>query len=343
MKMLRASTFEVDDPELAVSEIMEQLDLENNRLAHSVGIVTCHPDFLESGALTAISKALPFDVVGSTSLASATDEEMGIEILTLAVLTSDEVSFTTVLTESLRDKQEEPIKEACDKALATLPEKPSLIITYQSLMNHVGGEKLATAISDASNGIPLFGTLTCDHTFDFSQAYSICNGEYYTDRVVMVFLNGPVSPRFFHISIEVKDPLQQKALITGSAVNLLQSVNGMLAVDYLASLGLARNGTIDGTVAIPFLLDYNDGTQPVCRGVFMVTEEGWVVCGGDVPEGALLSNSPVDYNDVMLATGKILDALVKAKTADSCLLLVSCKGRSEALGTEPLGGNGTGA
>ncbi|MDL2317293.1 hypothetical protein LJC59_09555, partial [Desulfovibrio sp. OttesenSCG-928-A18] len=161
MKMLRAFTLEADDPELAVSEILEQLDLENERLANSLGIVTCHPDFLESGALTAISEALPFDVVGSTSLASATDGEMGIEILTLVVLTSDEVSFSTVLTGSLWDKQEEPIKEACDKALAALAEKPSLILTYQPMMNHVGGEKLAMAISGASGGVPLFGTLTC--------------------------------------------------------------------------------------------------------------------------------------------------------------------------------------
>ncbi|MDL2216789.1 hypothetical protein LJB81_03555, partial [Desulfovibrio sp. OttesenSCG-928-M14] len=214
MKLLRAFTFEVDDAELAISEILEQLDLANNQLAHSVGIVSCHPDFIDSGVLTAVSEALPFDVVGATSLASATDEEMGIEILTLAVLTSDEVSFTTALTESLWDKQEEPIKEAYDKALATLPEKPSLILTYQPMMNHVGGEKLATAITDASGGAPLFGTLTCDHNFDFSQAYSICNGKHYKDRLVMVLFNGPVSPRFFHIAIEVTDQLQQKAVIT---------------------------------------------------------------------------------------------------------------------------------
>ena len=337
MKMLRAFTFEADEPELAVAEILEQLDLDNNRLAHAVGIVTCHPDFLESGALAAVSEALPFDVVGSTSLASATEQEMGIEILTLAVLTSDEVAFTTVLTESLWDKQEEPIKEAWDKALAALPERPSLILTYQPMMNHVGGEKLATAISDASGGVPLFGTLTCDHNFDFSQAYSICNGKYYKDRLVMVLLNGPVSPSFFHISIEVTDQIQQKAVITRSAVNLLQSVNDMPAVEYLASLGLARDGTIDGTVAIPFLVDYNDGTQPVCRGVFMVTEEGWAVCGGDVPEGALLSTATLDYDDVMHTTGKVLDAVTTAAKEGDSLLLVSCNSRSVALGTEPLG------
>ncbi len=334
--MLRAFTFEADDPELAVSEILEQLDLENEMLGHSVGIVICHPDFLESGALAAVSAALPFDVVGATSLASATDGEMGIEILTLAVLTSDEVSFTTVLTESIWDKQEEPIAEACAKALATFSEKPPLILTYQPMMNHVGGEKLVRAISDATGGIPLFGTLTCDHNFDFSQAYSICNGKYYKDRLVMVFLNGRVSPRFFHISIEVTDQLQQKAVITGSSVNLLQSVNDMPAVDYLASLGLESNGNLDGTVAIPFLLDYNDGSQPVCRGIFMATEEGWAVCGGDVPEGALLSTATLDYDDVMHTTGKVLDAIMAAQKPDDSLLLVSCNSRSVVLDTEPL-------
>lgn len=337
MKMLQAFTFEVDEVDLAVSEILEQLDCEHNLLAHSVGIVTCHPDFIESGVLAAVTRALPFDVVGATSLASAINEEMGIEIMTLAVLTSDEVSFTTVLTESLWDNQDQPIKAAWDKTVAGLPEKPSLILTYQPMMNHVGGEKLAMSISAASDGVPLFGTLTCDHNFDFSQAYSICNGEHYKDRLVMVLFNGPVAPHFFHVAIEVTDQLQQKAVITSSAVNVLKGVNDKPAVDYLASLGLARGDSIDGTVAIPFLVDYNDGTQPVCRGIFMITDEGWAICGGDVPEGALLSTATLDYDDVMRTSGRVLEAVVKSKKDGDCLLIVSCNSRSVALGTEPLG------
>lgn len=336
MKMLRAFTFEVDDPQLAVEEILEQLELDKAILRHSVGIVSCHPDFIESGVLAAISEALPFDVVGATSLASATDEEMGIEILTLAVLTSDEVTFTTVLTESLWEDQETPIQEAYTKILADLPDKPSLILTYQPMMNHVGGKKLATEINKVSGGVPLFGTMTCDHNFDFKQAYSICNGKYYKDRLIMILLNGPVSAKFFHISIDVTDRLSQSAVITDSAVNVLKSVNDKPVVDYMISLGLARNGSIEGAVAIPFLIDYNDGTQPVCRGVFMITEEGWAVCGGDVPKGALLSTATLDYDDVLRTSGKVLDAVLRAKKEGDALLVVSCNSRSVVMGTEPL-------
>ena len=336
MKILCAFTFELDEVELAVSEILEQLELDKSQLAHSVGIVTCHPDFIESGVLAAVSEALPFDVVGTTSLASSTKGESGIEILTLAVLTSDTVTFTTVLTESLWDDQVGPIKTAYEKALASLPQKPELILTYQPMMNHVGGEKLATDISHISGGIPLFGTLTCDHNFDFSQAYSICNSQCYKDRLIMVLLNGPVTPKFFHISIEITDQLQQKALITDSAVNMLKTVNGKPALEYLSSLGLAHNGTIEGAVAIPFLVDYNDGTQPVCRGIFMISEEGWVVCGGDVPKGTLLSTATLDHDDVMHTSGKALDAIIEAADRNNGLLIVSCNSRSVALGTDPL-------
>jgi len=38
--MLNAWTLEVDDPDIAVTEILEQLDLENRLLAHSVGLIT---------------------------------------------------------------------------------------------------------------------------------------------------------------------------------------------------------------------------------------------------------------------------------------------------------------
>ncbi|MDR2892268.1 MAG: FIST C-terminal domain-containing protein [Deltaproteobacteria bacterium] len=334
MKLLRASTLEVDEPKLAVSEILQQLDLGNSLLAHSVGLVTCHPDFIDSGVLAAVSDALPFDVVGCTSIASAINEDMGIEILTLAVLTSDDVSFTTVLTESLWDDQVTPIKTAYEKAIAALPEKPSLILTYQPMMNHVGGERLSMEISRISDGIPLFGTLACDHNYDFSQAYSICNGTYYKDRLIMVLLNGPLAPKFFHIAIEMKGQLAQKAVITDSAGNVLKTVNDMPVLKYLESLGLNSGGTIEGSVTIPFFLDYNDGGKPVCRGLFLVTEEGWVACGGDVPTGVRISPASLDDADIMQTADKAIDDILAAANSNKALLIVSCNSRSLSLGTD---------
>ena len=71
IKMLTAFTEEADDVEFAVSEILEQLNLDG-LLAGSVGIIHCHADFIDGGVVAALGERLPFDVVGcSTSSGSS--------------------------------------------------------------------------------------------------------------------------------------------------------------------------------------------------------------------------------------------------------------------------------
>ena len=56
---LVAHTFEVDDIGIAVSEILEQLDLGSSLRKNSVGIITCHCEFLYSGVVKALSDKFP--------------------------------------------------------------------------------------------------------------------------------------------------------------------------------------------------------------------------------------------------------------------------------------------
>ena len=72
IRMLTACTEELDEVGEAVSEILEQLDLENNLLNNSVGLIFCDPEFIASGVVAAVSQKLPFDTVGVTTRAGAT-------------------------------------------------------------------------------------------------------------------------------------------------------------------------------------------------------------------------------------------------------------------------------
>ena len=72
IRMLTACTEELDDTGEAVSEILAQLDLENNLLSNSVGLIFCDPEFITSGVVEAVSKKLPFDTVGVTTRAGTT-------------------------------------------------------------------------------------------------------------------------------------------------------------------------------------------------------------------------------------------------------------------------------
>ncbi len=336
MRMLVAHTVEIDDPELAVKEICGQLDLENNLLKNAVGILVCHADCLNTGAARAICDKMPFDVVGMTSLASAVSGEKGLDILTLAVLTCNEIVFTVALTDSLVADQEGPILDAYTKARAKIDENPGLILTYAPLLAKVGGEKLVNCITAASNGAPLFGSLACDHNYGFQDAHVIFNGESYQDRLVMVLVSGPVKPKFFFISIRDENIQKQKAVITDSDGNLLRKVNDMPASDYLASIGLTADGGLEASVAIPFIVDYNDGTQPVARGLYKLTDDDSIVCGGDMPVSATLALAVQDVEDVMSSAAQLLDCIAVEAANGHGVLFVSCVGRSMILDTEPL-------
>jgi small ligand-binding sensory domain FIST len=105
--------------------------------------------------------------------------------------------------------------------------------------------------------------------------------------------------------------------------------------EYLSGLGLARDegGNINGINAYPFILDYNDGTQPVIRVMFAVTPDGSAVCGGKMPVGATLTVGTIDGDEVLASSAAILDQAAKAAEGKN-ILIFSCVGRFFAQGYE---------
>ena len=128
IRKLTAQTTDDDDVDFAVAEILQQLDLENRLLKNSVGILTCYADFLEGGVIPALCERLPFDVVGVTTLGTGTEKTAELLALTLCVLTSDDVSFSAVLSGALTEEHERRIQAAYDKAAEALPDDPALVL-----------------------------------------------------------------------------------------------------------------------------------------------------------------------------------------------------------------------
>lgn len=330
-----ACTLEIDEPDVAASDILEQLDLDPHRLSRCVGLVACHADFISSGGLKAVCERLPFDVVGTTTLAAATEKAADLEILTVTVLTSDTAEFSAVLTDSLAEDQEIPIQTALEKAGKQLSGAPALVLAYAPLLQNVGGERLVKLISRASGGVPVFGTLTCDHNFDFHDARVIFNGEAYADRMALVLLSGPVRCRFLTISVPERKAEKQNAIITASEGNVVTHINGLPFLDYLESIGLTRDAGLEGAKYIPVILDYNDGTPPVARCFYLISPDGSAVCGGEMPEGATFALSSMDAEDVILSAKQILDRVLAMENAGG-MLIMSCIVRSITLGVDQL-------
>lgn len=332
VRAFTAYTNEIDDEEIAVSEILEQIDI--TKLGkNSVGILTCYYEFIDTGVVKALSDKLPFDVIGCTTMGNAANGKYGHLALTLMVLTGDDVEFSAAVSVSLSDEQEIPLRNMYAAAAAKHEAKPAFIIAFMPLMYNIGGEVFLNILDDVSN-LPIFGTLAVDNTKDYHESKVFYNGETYVDSLSMVIVSGNVAPKFLIASLSDDKSLKQKAIITDSELNILKEVNGIPVVQYMQSLGLVNNGHIEGPSTIPFIVDFNDGTKPVIRAIFAQTPEGYAVCGGVMPIKSTLSIGSLDYNDVMDTTCKIMQEIFEYRQAGSALLLFSCVGRNYALGVK---------
>lgn len=336
IKTLTAHTSEIDNIEAAVTEILEQLDIEKNLLKNSAGMISCHSEFIDAGIVEELCRKLPFDIAGATTLGTAVHGGVAQILLTITVITSDTLSFSSAVTKTLQaDTYKDSLRNAYNEAAAKLPGKPSLILAFAPLLFDIAGDYLVDAFDSISGSVPIFGTLAVDHTIDYATAFTIYRGKTNKSALSMILIYGDINPVFSIASVSDEKILGQKAIITESEGNILKGVNGMSVLKYLQSIGLAPNGKVEGLNAIPFIIDYNDGTKPVTRAIFAITPEGHAVCGGVMPLNATLGIGYIDHDDV-LSTTKISMDKILGQNKQNGLFIFSCIVRNLVLGFDVL-------
>ena len=337
MKTVVAYTAEVDDIEVAVEDILNQLDVENSLCKNTVGILTCHYEFVDSGVVKAVSDALPFDVVGIVSLSEAVHAESGLCLLGLMVLTDDEDAFVAKLTSSLLEGSDQAIREAYLEATAGREAAPALILPFAPFILQNNGDDYAATISEVSGGVPCFGTIAVDGTNDFSNCYMLYNGEAYLDRMGMILLYTKTVPKFFLATISPEKIYNKPAIVSKSQGHIVQEVNGRPLIEYFQELGLGDASQEQyATASVPFMLDYGDGTPPVSKVFIGYTPEMYGICAAVMPEGATLNVGAFDKEDVLFTSGQAVDRAMDDIAKGSGVLIFSCLARSMSLGGDIL-------
>jgi hypothetical protein len=325
---------EIDDPAAAAMEIMNRLDL-GGLLKNSVGIMVCHLEFMESGSVEEICSLLPFDVAGINTLCSATSAAAGQEMLAIAVLTSDDVSFAAGVSDSLADSQREKLADLYARTSSRLPDVSKLMLTFAPLMDAISGDKIVEFLNETSGGIPAFGTLPSDFSTVFRDPRVICNGQTYNDRVAIIVMGGNINPTF-NISMLTSDKmLERKAIVTNVEGPILKEVNGRPSIEYFESIGVARNGQIDNAhIIFPITIDCNDGAPPITRSILKQLPNGDVVLGGSAPLNSTLGVGGIDSEDVLDSAGKIVRQCTHGE--GSFAFFVSCIVRNFVLGLDDM-------
>ncbi|MCL2792224.1 MAG: FIST C-terminal domain-containing protein [Spirochaetaceae bacterium] len=331
LKCASVCTYEIDDPEAAFKEIKTQLDEKISLLEHSVGVILCHPEFITSNVVKHICEKLPFDLAGITTSAQAVNGAAGELILTIFVITSDDVWFKTGMTEGLEENIDGPIKTAIDKATTGVSESPKLALIFPPLILKYSGDSYVDAVQKNIPNIPIFGTIAVDDTLTYDLSETIYKGENHRTAMSFILCYGNINPRFIVGTFPENKATPYKGEITKSSGSLVHEINNINALKYFDSIGFVDNGNFANNFnLVPFAIDQKkradyDGI-PVIRGIALFGEDGTAIFRGNVDEGStftLLTSKP---DDVLLATRQKIEQLNDLSDVNG-VLLFSCIAR----------------
>jgi hypothetical protein len=334
IRVLSAYSREPDDPERAVEDILGQLDLKNRLLKNSAALVFCHVDFFDLGVAAALSRRLPCEAVGCSSLCFAVPGAADEILLSVMVLTSDEAEFAAGVSEPLGRDTGERVEALYRKTAALLSSPLRLIFALEPMLTDLNDDTITAALDRAGGGVPVFGTCAMDIDTKLRNPKTFYGGASYTDRLALLLISGPLSPRFFSALYPHNGMFAQAATITAAWNNRIISINNMPAVFYLEKTGLIHQGVSEALFVIPFLVDYGDGSGSQTVVVSSVDREGGLVCTRTIRAGGTLNigSTTADY---VLETARSLVRTIIKEDQRSALFMFSCFSRNVALG-DPL-------
>ena len=319
IQMMTAFTTEVDEIDDALSEILGQLDLGALK-KNSVGIITCHSDFADSGLIEALAERMPFETIGMTTMASVNRHGMSMYGLSFAVLTSDDVTFETSLTKPLDAAgYSEKMAEAYGEARRKLPGDPAMIITFFPYMKTMSGAVLVNAFDEVCAGTPFWGSFTTNEDISYELCRTIRNDAIEQEAMAMLLMHGPVEPAFVVVSIPKQNIRDNRGIITESDGCVLKKINGLPVLEYMENMGISileKSSTVT-----PFMVYYEGNSEPVALGVYSINEDGSLLCGGEMTEGAGISVGEITPDGIIATAEESIRQITQSGRRNGALLM----------------------
>ena len=319
IQMMTAYTEEVDEIEDGIAEILEQIDLSALK-KNSIGLVTCHFDFTSAGFISELHKKLPFDFIGMTTIASASQQKQSMYALSLTVLTSDDVVFEAAMTGPLgpgdyKQKIEVTYKDTVGKSHG----KPSLILTFFPYTSSISGAVMHKSFDEIFGGIPFWGSLATNVDVSYERCHAFHNDNFEKDGLAMILLYGPVEPDFVVVSLPSQSIRKNRGEITKSDGCLLMEINGIPAVKYLENLGVVVMK--DATIVTPLMVYYEGSSEPVALGIYAVNDDGSILCGGEMTKGASVAIGEITIDSIISSTAEGMSRVINTKNRNGALFL----------------------
>jgi len=328
LKCASVYTYEIDNRDAALNEINVQLKEKITLLENTVGIIMCHPEFIGSGTLRFICDNLPFNVVGVTTAAQAVNGEAGELVLTIFVMTSDDIRFKMGVAENIEKDLTVSVKTAYDKCSAGETETPRLALVFPPILLQYAGDDYVHVWKEHIPQTPIFGTCAMDDTPTFEENETIYNGQTSKTAIPFVLCYGNINPRFLLGTIPDDKATPHTGEVTKSSGSRVSEINGINTYRYFESIGFEDNGKSSvNYLFLPFLIDQKkrqdyDGV-PVIRVLDSFTDDGTAIFHGYVDEGSTFTILKCEAEDILSETQEKIKE-VNVKTDVNGVLLFSC-------------------
>lgn len=342
MKSYVITITEIDDQNLALDELNAQIS-NITLLKNTVGIVSVNPEYVQSGIYAAAANAVPFPLLGMTTLSQTVNGQIGTFLFSILVLTSDtcEFEYGTSGVISREGDAAKLTQECYQNIRAKVEGDVRLCLLYVPYTEYRCTNEYISAIAEIDEHVPVFGSLAnadMEHLFDDMK--TLCGANHYNDRLVMLLISGDIAPEFYIGSITKEAVIMPDiGEVTEATSNHVMRINGMKVGDFFEKIGFfvgdARN---QGLLTSIFMVDEKDEAgnivSSVSRGVLSQSDDS-VIFGGNVPVGSVLSVATTT-KEMVVATAKDVALRIKEHHNGKTVLMYSCIGRRFSLLDEPV-------
>jgi hypothetical protein len=175
------------------------------------------------------------------------------------------------------------------------------------------------SFDEICGGIPFWGSLATNIDVSYERCYAFRNDHIDKDGLAMILIHGPVDPEFIVVSLPAQNIRKNRGQITKSDGCVLKEINGIPPLKYLESLGISVMK--DAPIAMPLMVYYEGSSDPVALGMYVVNDDGSVLCGGEMTVGASIAIGEITSEGILASTADGLDQLLNSGKRNGALLL----------------------
>ena len=315
MRSYQAFTREVDDIELAVSELKAGIDT-SLFMKNTCGIVFCgfEPDMEK--LISELSKAFDFPFFGCTGIGVLSTNGYSQSSISLLVLTADDVEFSIGMTEEINGPKDlKYFSETYKECRRKLNSKDKLIFTYVPWLSNITFDDIVSLLDEKSGQVPIYGGIASDG-WTFDHTYVFTNEGVSMSKGVMMVLGGNVEPVF---TIEHSTTLTTNLhkVVTKAEGTVVYELDGHPVTEFIRDMGLITDKTsvILDFLGTPFLATQKtkDGDEIDTLRCLGVIDHENGACGyiGKIEEGSELNMVLISKEDIERSVKAAFDEILE--------------------------------